>query len=64
VKNNLEAILKEQGRLKGWLAEKANVRGNTITNLIKGSEPKLKNAYKIARILGKSVYDIWPDNDE
>ncbi|MUK89176.1 helix-turn-helix domain-containing protein [Ornithinibacillus sp. L9] len=64
MKNNLEAILKEQGRMKGWLAQKANVRPNTITELIKGAEPKLKTAYRIAKPLGKSVYDIWPDVEE
>nr|WP_246187656.1 helix-turn-helix domain-containing protein [Ornithinibacillus caprae] len=50
--------------MKGWLAQKANVRPNTITELIKGAEPKLKTAYRIAKPLGKSVYDIWPDVEE
>ncbi|MUK88035.1 helix-turn-helix domain-containing protein [Ornithinibacillus sp. L9] len=49
MKNNLEKIRKEQGCLKGWIAEKAGVIPNTITDLINGTEPKLSTAYKVAR---------------
>ena len=60
VKNNLEEILDKQGRKKSWLAEQVGVEPNTISRIIKGAEPKLTNAYKIAEVLGVSVYDIWP----
>ena len=58
--NRLEEILKQQGRKKGWLAEQVGVDPNTISRIIRGAEPKLSNAYKIAEVLGVTVYDIWP----
>ena len=27
-----------------------------------GANPTLKTAYMVAKVLDKSVYDIWPDN--
>lgn len=64
MKNNLERIIRERGLKKIWLAEQANLNKATIPNLIKGSDPKLSTAYKIANILGLTVYDIWPDLDK
>lgn len=64
MENRLEQILKEQGRKHGWLADRARVHRNTIRSLINGAEPRLKAAYRIARVLGLTVYDIWPDIKE
>lgn len=61
MENNLQKILDEQGRKYGWLAEQVGINRNTVTNLINGAEPKLKVAYRIAKVLGVSIYDIWPD---
>jgi DNA-binding XRE family transcriptional regulator len=59
--NNLEEIIKSQGRKKTWVADKAKVSRNTITSLCKGADPHLGEAYRIANVLGKSVYGIWPN---
>lgn len=64
MKNNLELILKVQNKRKYWLADKVSVRRSTISDLINGSEPRLRTAYKIARALNKTVYEIWPDLEE
>lgn len=29
-----------------------------------GSIPKISTAYAIAKVFGKTVYDIWPDTTE
>jgi len=60
MKNNLEKIIGQKGINKSWLAEQAGINRNTVTSLIRGSVPKLNMAYKIAKILGLTVYDIWP----
>jgi len=60
VENRLEEILKEQGRLNYWLADKADIHRNTITRIIKGSyTPGLDVAHRIAKALNLSIYDIW-----
>jgi DNA-binding XRE family transcriptional regulator len=64
VENKLEETLKNQGRMKGWLAEKIGTNRNTITGLCKGQEPHLSLAYKIANALGKEVTEIWPNKKE
>lgn len=60
MENNLRKILDSRGIKYGWLAERVEVRRNTITDLMKGQTPHLDLAYKIADALGLSVYDIWP----
>jgi putative transcriptional regulator len=60
LENRLKDILVRRGIKQVWLAEKAGVNRNTITNLVNGSEPKLSLAYKVAEALGMTVYDIWP----
>lgn len=59
--NNLKQILDERGIKYGWLAEQVGVRRNTISDLMRGANPHLDLAYKIAKTLGLSVYDIWPE---
>jgi DNA-binding XRE family transcriptional regulator len=47
LENRLKDILVRRGIKQVWLAEKAGVNRNTITNLVNGSEPKLSLAYKV-----------------
>jgi DNA-binding XRE family transcriptional regulator len=58
--NNLEKIRKSKGLQIGWIAEKAGCSRNTYTELKKGSDPHISFAYKIAKVMGVTVYDIWP----
>jgi DNA-binding XRE family transcriptional regulator len=60
MKNNLEEILKEQGRKITWLANQVGVHRTTITRIISGAPPQIDLAYKIAKELNKSVFEIWP----
>ena len=60
MENNLKTILDNRGIKYVWLADQAGVNRNTIYNLIQGSEPRLRLAYRIAKILDLTVYDIWP----
>jgi len=46
------------------LAYEAEVNKNTVVNLADGMYfPKLDTAYKIARALNLSVYDIWVETE-
>lgn len=59
----LGEILKERGIKKIWLADKVGVNRASIKNLIKGTEPHLTLARKIAKALNVSIDDIWPEDD-
>jgi lambda repressor-like predicted transcriptional regulator len=58
----MECRLKEamDGRTIRWLSERSGVHRNTLSSYLKGNAPQLDKAYKIAFVLNKSVYDIWP----
>ncbi|WP_226375368.1 helix-turn-helix transcriptional regulator [Effusibacillus dendaii] len=58
LENRLKAVL--DGRTIKWLSDKTGINRNTITSYINGTVPPLDKAYAIARVLGVSVYDIWP----
>ncbi|WP_425712077.1 helix-turn-helix transcriptional regulator [Fictibacillus sp. Mic-4] len=45
-----------------WLAQKTEINRNTLHSYIRGTDPSLSNAYKIADALNKTVYEIWPPN--
>ena len=66
VPNRLKRILQQRKVNKLYpnsyatLAIAANVSKNTVVYLARGDYvPKLDSAYKIARALGCTVYDIW-----
>ena len=66
VPNRLKEILKQRKVHKLYpnsyatLALAANVSKNTVVYLARGDYvPKLDSAYKIARALNCTVYDIW-----
>lgn len=58
LENNLRAAL--DGRPLTWLAERTGINRNTLSSYLKGTCPTLENAYNIADVLGKTVYEIWP----
>jgi putative transcriptional regulator len=60
VKSRLKEIMKDEGRTQKWLAEKVGVSMTTISSIInEKSIPTLPLAMRIAKILGKSIEDIW-----
>jgi putative transcriptional regulator len=60
MENRLKEIMKEQGRTQNWLSEQVGVNKATISLLInKKSIPTLPVAYRIAKILGVKIEDIW-----
>jgi DNA-binding XRE family transcriptional regulator len=68
VPNRLKAILKQRKAAKMYpssyasLAVCSNVSKNTVVFLARGDYfPKLDTAYKIARALNMTVYDIWSE---
>lgn len=65
MKSNLKQIREKSGLSLQRLSDLCNTNkvnvwewGNDNAN------PTLKNAYLLAKVLDKSVYDIWPDTTE
>lgn len=62
MKNNLKRFRKEVGLTLRGMVELGACSIGYLCDLEKdSSNPSLNTAYKIAKILDKSVYDIWPD---
>jgi putative transcriptional regulator len=60
MESKLRDVMKEQGRTQNWLSEQVGVNKATISLLInKKSVPTLQVAYRIAKVLGKRIEDIW-----
>jgi len=66
VPNRIREILKARKEMKAYpnslsqLAAKADVSRNTVWNLAQGLYwPKLDTAYRLARALSTTVYEIW-----
>lgn len=63
MKNNLQQRRKDKDLSLQNLGDMCGVSKTHIHGLEKERHsPTLKTAYVIAKILGVSVYDIWPDN--
>jgi len=68
VPNRLKKMLKHRKTIRAYpssystLARAANVARNTVVNLANGDYiPMLDTAYKLARALNVTVYDIWEE---
>lgn len=61
----LKEIMKSEGRTQNWLSEKVGVNKATISAIInRKSLPTLTVAYRIAKVLGRKIEDIWYEDDE
>ena len=70
VPNRISAMLKRRKEMKAYpyslsqLAAAADVSRNTVWNLAQGEYwPKLDTAYKIARALNTTVYEVWVESE-
>mgnify|MGYP001953264128 CR=1 FL=1 len=63
MKSNLKKIRQDAGLTLEGLGDMCGLSKSHLHDLEKatGSAPKITTAYAIACVLGKSVYDIWPD---
>ena len=60
VKNNLKTIITERGIKQKFLADKANISEQTLSNTINERyDVSLKIALQIARALDSTVDEIW-----
>lgn len=65
LRNRLREILKEQGRTQKWIVEKTGANKSTISAAVKGeNDPSLPLALKIAKTLGKTVEEIWYEEEQ
>ncbi|MFC0271146.1 helix-turn-helix transcriptional regulator [Metabacillus herbersteinensis] len=53
-------VIEEEGYRKGWVAKKAKIAPGTLSKIISGeSEPSLRVALKLSRVLNKTVEELW-----
>jgi len=65
MKNNLKELREKAEMSMAALGDATGVTAGAICHLEKGKRsPNLKTAYRLSSLLGKSVYDIWPDTTE
>jgi len=62
--NNLKELRHEAGLTLQALGDLCGFSKVTMHNLEGGQSPRLEAAYRIAKVLGVSVYSVWPDNTE
>jgi len=64
--NNLKEFRKEAGFTLQSLGDMCGVSKAHMHGLEKvtGNCPKIITAYAIAKVLGKTVYEIWPDTTQ
>ena len=62
MKNRLKVLRDEQGRSQADLAERLNVARQSVNAIETGKfDPSLPLAFRIARLFGKPVEDIFDD---
>lgn len=58
----ISQAIEEQGYKKGWVAKQAGIAPGTLSRIISGeTEPTLKVALKLAKVLNKTVEELWGD---
>jgi putative transcriptional regulator len=62
MESRLREILDERGIKYIYIAKKIGVRQATMSDLVAGSTPSLKNAYRIAKELDLYIEDVWYEN--
>lgn len=56
----LDVVIKELGLKKTWVASQIGISRNTLTLLLKGeTNPTIIVALKLARLLNKTVEELW-----
>lgn len=62
--SRLKEVMKSQGRTQNWLAEQVGVNKSTISQIITNkTTPTLLVAYRVAKVLGLKIEDIWYEDD-
>lgn len=66
MKSNLKRLRQDSGFTLQGLGDMCGISKAHLHDLEKetGSAPKITTAYAIAKVLNKSVYEVWPDTTE
>ncbi len=60
--NRLRDILQERGIKQTWLADRAGITYQALSDIVREKRtPTLPVAKRIARVLALRVEDIWPE---
>ncbi|MBD1379247.1 helix-turn-helix transcriptional regulator [Metabacillus arenae] len=64
MQTRLKEVIEERGIMQKFLVDKTGVTTNTMSGYVTGRQiPSVKNAYRIAKVLGVKVEDIWYDEE-
>lgn len=61
--NNIERIRREQGFNQTELAKRCEVTQGMISDYENGTIPTLKVAVRIAKVLGVTIEELFPENE-
>lgn len=69
MKTNKQTKLKkwidEHGVKQKWMCERTGITQAWMSKIVNGSEPRVRDAIKIARVLGVMIEELWPlEEDE
>ena len=61
----LAKVIAEQGRVKGWVAERAGIRPDRLSRLLSGErDMRVSEATRLADVLGVPVATLIPETNE
>jgi transcriptional regulator with XRE-family HTH domain len=61
----LQKYLEERGIKQKWLCDKTGISDSAMSLIVRGkAEPTLRNARKIAKALGMTIEELWPEEEE
>jgi transcriptional regulator with XRE-family HTH domain len=60
----LKSYLESHGIKQTWLSKQTGITQAWINKIVNGSEPRVRDAIKIADALGVSVKELWPVEDD
>jgi putative transcriptional regulator len=64
VETRLKQIMRERGLKQAWVAQQAGISPAQLSLLANGKgEPTLRTARAISRVLGVSIEELWPAED-
>lgn len=65
MKSRLKEAIKERGITQKFIYDKVGINKSTMTELVNGKrDPSLQTAYRISKVLGVKIEDIWYEDDE
>ena len=64
MKSLIQEVRKSKGLMQSYVAKQMDISQQVLSNWERGDAlPRLDKAFKLAKVLGVSVYDLWELDD-